>query len=163
MDALGEADDGGEAHGRDQEPQRDALDQRLDANLLQYVHGKPRADQEQGQRETLLRRDDDPLCQSLRKRQAGIQDHGEHEQQDEPRDRDFAATALAEEGGGDECQRNDPQRAGAFDQRRRLKRLRPVGGAGSDDGTGVVNRDGRPFAELELGEPDQMPDRREDE
>ena len=51
MDALGEADDGGEAHGRDQEPQRDALDQRLDANLLQDVHGEPRADQEQGQRE----------------------------------------------------------------------------------------------------------------
>ena len=50
MDALGEADDGGEAHGRDQEPRRDALDQRLDANLLQYVHGEPRADQEQGQR-----------------------------------------------------------------------------------------------------------------
>lgn len=143
-----------EASDADDEPQDDALDKGLGATLLEGCLGKTCTDEEQGNGKTALCDGDDCGSNSVRnaeyREQVWVDDHGDGKEENEPGNHIELALAaiLAEEYHGDEGQGQNPECAGAFDHGGHLQGFVTVGCCGAHHGTGVVDSDGCPFAEL---------------
>src|SRR5450755_2215813 len=85
----------------------------------------------------------------IERRQQSVQQRGQTEKQDEPGP--LNTCFALQGGGGDERQRNDPESACQLDRGPDGECSGAVFGSRADDGTSVVNGEGRPQTELGLG------------
>ena len=97
------------------------------------------------------------ICQKV-----GVDEYCHNKEQDKPWNTDFLAFA-AEDDRSDQCQRDDPQGTGEFDGRRHLQGFFAISGTCADYGTGVMDSNSCPCAEVLLAESQPMTQNREEE
>ena len=158
-----------QASDADGEPEDYALKEWLCAAFPQGFLGKARTDKEQGDGETTFGDRHDGGAYRCRNadggEQVGVDDHGDGEEEDEPGDYIQLALAavLTEEQHGHEGEGQNPEGACALYHGGNLKALVAVGRCGAHHGTGVVDGDGGPFAELLVGKSQEVAQRRENQ
>src|SRR6266480_6630835 len=158
-----------EAHAQ---PQQHSEKKRPPPHLLQRSAGDSAADEEQCCSEAASSESEDPLGGMLERGEVGVENRGENEEGDEPRELRAGPAAptngnvlgaLVFGGRRGQCERDDPQGAGKFYGGADYQGLGAVLCGGAHHGTRVVDCQCGPQSELRLRKMEGISDRRKNE
>src|SRR5213082_683656 len=158
-----------EAHTQPQQPSEK---KRPPPHPLQRSAGDSAADEEQCCSEAESSESEEPLGEMLERGEIGVQNRGENEEGDEPRELRAGPAAptngnvlgaLVFGGRRGQCKRNDPQGAGKFYGGADYQGLGAVLCGRAHDGTRVVDCQCGPQSELRLRKVEGLSDRRKNE